>query len=101
MVTWLRHRHQHWPHTTNPHLLINPQTASGTAPISDYSLTWHLNLRGVDLEHIRADRILHEALATNADPLHLALTFGLSDSTAITYAMNARTLTEDTGDSRS
>ncbi|WP_229435204.1 site-specific integrase [Nocardia farcinica] len=101
VVTWLRHRHQHWPHTTNPHLLINPQTASGTAPISDYSLTWHLNLRGVDLEHIRADRILHEALATNADPLHLALTFGLSDSTAITYAMNARTLTEDTGDSRS
>ncbi len=28
--------------------------------------------RGISLEHIRRDRILHEALATGADPLHLA-----------------------------
>lgn len=95
VVAWLHHRHRRWPNTTNPHLLVSPESATGVAPISDYTFSWHLNLVGIDLEHIRVDRILHEAFAVDADPLHLANTFGLSDKTAIAYAMNARTLTED------
>ncbi|MBW0115691.1 hypothetical protein [Pseudonocardia abyssalis] len=70
-------------------------TATGTAPVSDYyHLSWHLLFRGVQLEQIRADRVLHEALAARADPLRLAAVFNLSTSTAITYADIARALLE-------
>ena len=44
------------------------------------------------LEHIRRDRILHEALATGADPLHLALVFNIDHSNAMAYANAARDL---------
>jgi hypothetical protein len=37
-------------------------------------------------------RILHEALATGADPLHLALVFNIDHTTAMTYAAAARKL---------
>ena len=44
------------------------------------------------LEQIRRDRILHEALATGADPLHLALVFNIDHSNAMAYANAARNL---------
>ncbi|WP_282779374.1 hypothetical protein [Nocardia sp. CC201C] len=66
----------------------------GTAPAFDYHLTWPLGLLGIDLEQIRADRVLQEALSLGSDPLHLAQAFGLSDKTAVEYAMIARTLAE-------
>jgi hypothetical protein len=70
----------------------------GTGPINDYYLTWHLAMHGVQLEHIRGDRVLQEALAVNADPLHLATAFGLSSQTAIDYSDIARALgTPDRG----
>ncbi|WP_219414204.1 site-specific integrase [Pseudonocardia nigra] len=94
LAAWLRHRHHHWPHTPNRHMLISTVTASGTEPITDYYLTWHLLLHGVQLEHIRGDRVLQEALAVGADPLHLAVVFHLSFSTAIAYADIARSLLE-------
>jgi hypothetical protein len=90
---WLRHRQRTWPHTPNRHVLISQVTATGTAPITDFYLSWHL-LRGVQLEQIRGDRVLHEALAVRADPLHLAAVFNLSSTTAITYAGIARALLE-------
>ncbi|MFI6368812.1 IS3 family transposase [Nocardia sp. NPDC050630] len=49
---------------------------------------------GIDLEQIRADRVLQEALSLGSDPLHLAQAFGLSDKTAVEYATIARTLAE-------
>jgi hypothetical protein len=49
-------------------------------------------LRGISLEHIRRDRILHEALATGADPLHLALVFNIDHTNAMAYANAARNL---------
>jgi hypothetical protein len=64
--------------------------AAGTAPVSDFYLAWHLP--DVPPEHLRADRVLHEALAVDADPLHLAAAFGLSTQTAIDYAGLARAL---------
>jgi integrase len=94
LVDWLRHRQRTWPHTPNRHVLISMVTATGTAPITDFYLSWHLLLRGVQLEQIRGDRVLHEALAVRADPLHLAAVFHLSSSTAIAYADIARALLE-------
>ena len=51
-------------------------------------------LRGVQLEQIRGDRVLQEALVVRADPLHLAAMFHLSTATAIAYADIARALLE-------
>jgi hypothetical protein len=48
--------------------------------------------RGVSLEHVRRDRILHEALAAGADPLHLALVFRIDHTNAMAYANAARNL---------
>ena len=39
-----------------------------------------------------ADHRAAEALATGADPLHLAATFGLDPGTAVRYASSARQL---------
>jgi hypothetical protein len=47
---------------------------------------------GVGVDHIRRDRILHEALAVGPDPLHLSLVFNLSLSTASRYAEVAQHL---------
>jgi hypothetical protein len=43
----------------------------------------------VTLDRVRADRILHEALATGADPLRLQLVFNLDATTATRYAATA------------
>ena len=80
--------------TPNRHVLVSTATATGAAPVSDYYLTWHLLFRGIQLEQIRGDRVLHEALAVRADPLHLAAVFHLSTTTAITYADIAQALLE-------
>ena len=94
LLDWLQERQRIWPRTPNRHVLVSAVTANGTAPVSDYYLSWHLLLRGVQLEQIRGDRVLHEALAVRADPLHLAAMFHLSTATAIAYADIARTLLE-------
>lgn len=59
----------------------------------DYDLTWHLLLRGVQLEQIRGDRV-HEAFAVRVDPLDLAAVFHLSPSTAIAHTDIARAMLE-------
>lgn len=84
LLTWLRYRQVTWPHTQNRHVLISEFTTTGASPVSDYYLSWHLLMHGVQLEQIRCDRVLQEALAVQADPLHLAAVFHLSSSTAIT-----------------
>jgi hypothetical protein len=52
----------------------------------------HAWLRGISLDRIRRDRILHEALATGADPLHLTLMFNIDHTNAMAYANAARNL---------
>jgi hypothetical protein len=88
---WLTWRQQRWPHTANPHLLVNTTTAPGTGPVSHQ---WLKSLRGLPatLERLRIDRQLEEALTHNADPLHLATTFGIDTKTAVRYASAARQL---------
>ena len=86
---WLDHRRTTWPHTPNRHVLISKQTALGGKPVSKSYLNWHLQRHGVSVERIRRDRVLHEALTARADPLHLALVFGISQTTASRYALIA------------
>ena len=86
---WLGHRRGTWPHTPNRHVLISEKTALATGPVSRSYLNWNLQRHGVSIERIRRDRVLHEALAARADPLHLALVFGLSHTTASKYALIA------------
>jgi hypothetical protein len=89
---WLEHRQRRWPQTANPHLLISKESALHHGPVSTAYLT---SLRGLPatLERLRIDCQLTEAMATGFDPLHLAEVFGISEHTAIRYAVNARQLT--------
>ncbi|NUT46732.1 MAG: integrase, partial [Saccharothrix sp.] len=86
LLDWLAHRRATWPRTANPHLLVSAHTALDQEPVSHFYLKKHLLLRGVQLEHIRGDRILSEALVTGGDPLHLATMFDLHPTTATAYA---------------
>jgi integrase len=98
LQAWLENRRTRWPGTANPHLLISAQTALGTGPVSR---TWvNATLRGhaATIETLRVDRQLEEAMATGADPLHLAATFGLDPGTAVRYASSARQLLQTTAE---
>jgi hypothetical protein len=68
------------------HVLISERTALGTQPISKGYFQFHPRRHGVGLDRIRRDRILHEALATGANPLHPAVVFNLSITAASRYA---------------
>lgn len=89
---WLEYRQRRWPHTANPHLLVSRESALHHGPVSTAYFT---SLRGLTAtpERLRIDCQLAEALATGFDPLHLAEVFGISEHTAIRYAVNARQLT--------
>ncbi|MFI1338585.1 hypothetical protein ACH4U7_52855 [Streptomyces sp. NPDC020845] len=96
LLAWLDQCRATWPKTPNRHVLINAKTALGTRPVSPEYLKRHLLHQGVYLERIRGDRVLHEALTAGADPLHLALVFNLSHTTASSYAAIAQNLLDDT-----
>jgi integrase len=89
---WLEYRQRRWPHTANPHLLVSKESALYHGPVSTAYL---ISLRGLPatLDRLRIDCQLAEAMATGFDPLHLAEVFGISEHTAIRYAVNARQLT--------
>jgi hypothetical protein len=91
LLAWLGYRRATWPDTANRHVLVSRISALGTRPVSPDYLDKH-QLRGISLEHIRRDRILQEALATGADPLHLALVFNIDHTNAMAYANAARNL---------
>ncbi len=94
LLAWLDYRRATWPDTANRHVLITRKSALGTGPVSASYLADYLgrHQRGISLEHIRRDRILAEALATGADPLHLALVFNIDHTNAMAYANAARSL---------
>lgn len=91
-LEWLTDRRARWPHTANPHLIINKQTASTTRPVSENALTAPFRAAAATLEALRVDRQLDEALSHGPDPLHLAVVFGLAETTAIRYSDAARQL---------
>jgi hypothetical protein len=91
LLAWLEYRRATWPGTANRHVLISRISALGTRPVSPDYLDKH-QPPGISLERIRRDRILHEALATGADPLHLSLVFNIDHTNAMAYANAARNL---------
>ncbi|MGW3473416.1 integrase [Saccharopolyspora sp. NPDC000995] len=92
LLDWLEYRRRRWPETANPHLIINKQTASTTRAISGNALIAPFRRRAANLEALRVDRQLDEALTHGPDPLHLAVVFGLGETTAIRYCAAARQL---------
>lgn len=78
--------------------MISAKTALGGKPVSKSYLNWNLQRHGVSIERIRRDRVLHEALTARADPLHLALVFGISQTTASRYALIACDLLAEPAD---
>jgi hypothetical protein len=91
LLAWLGYRRASWPNTANRHVLVSRISALGTRPVSPDYLDKY-QPRGVCLEHIRCDRILQEALATSADPLHLSLVFNINHTNAMACANAARNL---------
>jgi integrase len=95
LLEWLDHRRRRWPNTANRHLLLSSHSALGHGPVS---APWtNRLLRGLSatIERLRIDRQLEEAVASGADPLHLAVVFDLDESTAIRYAASARQLLQE------
>ena len=92
---WLDYRHHTWPHTPNRHLVISRGTAHGVGPVGHNYLTQRMLPPGVEIDRIRRDQILHEALSVGPDPLHLSLVFNLAQTTAGRYATFARALLDD------
>lgn len=92
LLHWLNHRRAAWPATVNPYLLVNHRTAVHHGNVSNTWLT--TALRGLDatVERLHLDRHLDEALTNRADPLHLAVVFGLSPKAALRYANTAKQL---------
>ena len=81
---WLCYRHQRWPASRNPHLLVSQQTAADTSPVGPTMIGAMFEPLGVRPDRLRQDRILDEARHT-ADPVHLVRVFGITENTAIYY----------------
>jgi len=90
ITSYLGFRNQRWPSTTNPYLLITRKTAHTGEPVSRFWMTRLFRGLPVTAAQLRDDRIVEEALAGRADPLHLAAVFGFGPRTGLRYAQAAR-----------
>ena len=93
---YLVFRSQRWPATTSPYLLVTRKTAHTGQPVSSFWLTRLFRGLPVTTEQLRDDRIVEEALAGRADPLHLAAVFGFGPRTGLRYAQAASMTTQPT-----
>jgi hypothetical protein len=96
ITSYLGFRNQRWPSTTNPYLLITRKTAHTGEPVSQFWMTRLFRGLPVTAAQLRDDRIVEEALAGRADPLHLAAVFGFGPRTGLRYAQAARQAGEPT-----
>ncbi|MEU9455818.1 hypothetical protein [Streptomyces sp. NPDC048277] len=85
ITNYLDYRHHRWPNSTNPHLLISRNTATTTAPVGTFWMDRLVKQLPIGLDRLRQDRILEEALANGADPLHLAHVFSLGAKASLRY----------------
>ena len=90
ITSYLGFRSQRWPSTTNPYLLITRKTAHTGEPASRFWMSRLFRSLPVTAAQLRDDRIVEEALAGRADPLHLAAVFGFGARTGLRYAQAAR-----------
>jgi hypothetical protein len=89
VADWLTYRHQRWPASLNPHLLISQKSAvDPDNPAVSVSLLRRVIPRGLTLDGLRQDRILNEA-SESADPLKLMRLFGITEKTALHYVATA------------
>ncbi len=96
ITSYLGFRSQRWPSTTNPYLLITRKTAHTGEPASRFWMSRLFRRLPVTAAQLRDDRIVEEALAGRADPLHLAAVFGFGPRTGLRYAQAARHTGEPT-----
>ncbi len=87
---YLTFRNQRWPATTSPYLLVTRKTAHTGEPVSQFWMDRLFRRLPVTARQLRDDRIVEEALAGRADPLHLAAVFGFDPRTGLRYAQAAR-----------
>ncbi|MER5901809.1 hypothetical protein ABT150_17235 [Streptomyces mirabilis] len=86
---WLTYRHQRWPASANPHLLVSQKTALDPDHPAVHRNTLQQALpKGLTFDRLRQDRILDEAFTTG-DPLKLMRLFGITEQTAMRYAAAA------------
>ena len=81
ITSYLGFRNQRWPSTANPYLLITRKTAHTGEPASWFWMSRLFRRLPVTAAQLRDDRIVEEALAGRADPLHLAAVFGFGPRT--------------------
>ncbi len=98
---YLAFRNQRWPATTSPYLLVTRKTAHTGQPVSEFWMTRLFRGLPVTAEQLRDDRIVEEALAGRADPLHLAAVFSFGPRTGLRYAQAASHTGEPAGTSTS
>src|SRR5437016_6030621 len=84
-----------WPRCHRANFVPRSSSAAMTSPVTSSYLNWQLRRHGISVERIRRDRVLHEALTAGPHPLHLALVFNLSHTTASRYAAIAQNLVDD------
>ncbi|WP_164496160.1 hypothetical protein [Streptomyces sp. ADI95-16] len=82
---YVAYRHRRWPNSTNPHLLISRNTATTMTAVGTFWMNKLVKDLPVGVDRLRQDRILEEALANGADPLHLAHVFSLSAKASLRY----------------
>jgi hypothetical protein len=82
LAAYLDHRTATWPNTANPHLFIHMRTALQLDPVGGRWLGLQL---GTAARGIRADRIIHEVLATGGDLKRICVLFGLTAEGAAVY----------------
>ncbi|MFD5407525.1 hypothetical protein [Streptomyces griseorubiginosus] len=87
---WLQERHDQWPASPNPHLLVTTHSAHHPAPppVSYCALRRAFDQAGITPRQMWSDRVLDEARQT-ADPVHLVHLFGIHPGTAVRYVHTA------------
>ncbi|MFD8477311.1 hypothetical protein ACFV2E_35535 [Streptomyces globisporus] len=87
---WLLRRHEQWPASPNPHLLVTTHSAHHPAlpPVSYCALRRAFDRTGITPRQMWSDRVLDEARQT-ADPVHLVHLFGIHPGTAVRYVHTA------------
>ena len=81
---YLNYRNRTWPHSSNPHLLINRRSSGRLGPVGRRWI-WLTVGPGLSPTAIREDRILSEAHATDGDVRRLVDLFGLSVQASTRY----------------
>ena len=97
---YLDFRGSRWPATTSPYLLVTRKTAHTGEPVSRFWMDRLFRRLPVTAEQLRDDRIVEEALAGRADPLHLSAVFGFGPRTGLRYVQAAGTTGEPAGPQR-